>query len=143
MPRASAVLGTLSLERAGYLVVPPGLVDAFGAAVRLTGHQVPAAEQAALADFITEGHFASHVRRMRALYAVRREHLVAALRRRLSGLLEVVPSEGGMQLAATLAPGVDDAAASRAAGRRGPRRAAALDVSPGRTAAPGSASRLC
>src|SRR5262249_13189933 len=105
--------------RAGYLVVPPGLVDAFGAAVRLTGHQGPAAEQAALADFIAEGHFASHVRRMRALYAGRREHLVAALRRRLSGLLEVVPSEGGMQLAATLAPGVDDAAASRAAAGEG------------------------
>ena len=105
--------------RAGYLVVPPGLVDAFGAAVRLTGHQVPAAEQAALADFIAEGHFASHVRRMRALYAGRREHLVAALRRRLSGLLEVVPSEGGMQLAATLATGVDDAAASRAAAGEG------------------------
>ena len=68
--------------RAGYLIVPPPLVDAFGAAVRLTGQQVPAADQAALADFITEGHFAAHVRRMRALYATRRAHLVASLRRR-------------------------------------------------------------
>jgi len=101
--------------RAGYLIVPPPLVDAFGAAVRLTGQQVPAADQAALADFITEGHFAAHVRRMRALYAARREHLVASLRRRLSGILEVVPSEGGMQLAAMLPAGVDDVAASRAA----------------------------
>jgi GntR family transcriptional regulator/MocR family aminotransferase len=101
--------------RAGYLVVPPALVDPFGAAVRLTGQGVPAADQAALADFITEGHFAAHVRRMRALYAGRREHLVGSLRRRLSGTLEIVPSEGGMQLAATLPAGVDDAAASRAA----------------------------
>jgi len=76
---------------------------------------VPTADQAALGDFITEGHFAAHVRRMRALYAARREHLVASLRRRLSGILEVVPSEGGMQLAATLPSGVDDVAASRAA----------------------------
>jgi len=83
--------------------------------VRLTGQQVPAADQAALADFITEGHFATHVRRMRALYAMRRTHLVASLRRRLAGILEVVPSEGGMQLAATLPAGVDDVAASRAA----------------------------
>ena len=101
--------------RAGYLIVPPALVDAFGVAVRLTGQQVPTADQAALGDFITEGHFAAHVRRMRALYAARREHLVASLRRRLSGILEVVPSEGGMQLAATLPSGVDDVAASRAA----------------------------
>src|SRR5262249_16106085 len=106
--------------RAGYLVVPPGLVDAFGAAVRLTGHQVPAAEQAALGDFIAEGHFTAHVRRMRALYSPRREHLVAALRRRLpGGLAAVAPGEGGSELAGTRPPGADDAAASRAADAAG------------------------
>src|SRR4030095_3364633 len=64
-------LGTFSKTvfpslRTGYLVVPAALVDAFTAAIRQTGHTVPAAVQAALADFLSEGHFAAHIRRTRA-----------------------------------------------------------------------------
>lgn len=40
----------------------------------------PTVEQAALADFITEGHFARRIRRMRALYAERQAALVDAAR---------------------------------------------------------------
>jgi GntR family transcriptional regulator/MocR family aminotransferase len=105
--------------RAGYLVVPAVLVDAFTAAVRLTGQQVAADVQAALADFITEGHFAAHVRRMRSLYAGRQERLVRALRHRLDGIVAVEPREGGMQVAAMLPAGADDVGASRAAASEG------------------------
>jgi GntR family transcriptional regulator/MocR family aminotransferase len=105
--------------RVGYLVVPSALVDSFSAAVRLTGHQVSSDLQAALADFIAEGHFAAHVRRMRSLYASRQERLLRALRRRLDGLLDVEAHEGGMQLATTLPPAADDAAATRAADDEG------------------------
>jgi GntR family transcriptional regulator/MocR family aminotransferase len=105
--------------RAGYLVVPPALVDAFTVAVRITGHQMAVEVQAALADFLAEGHFATHVRRMRSLYAGRQERLVRALRRRLAGLLAVAPREGGMQLSALLPAGADDVAASRAVGSEG------------------------
>ncbi|HJW70450.1 MAG TPA: PLP-dependent aminotransferase family protein, partial [Candidatus Binatia bacterium] len=113
-------LGTFSKTlfpalRVGYLVVPAALVDAFTVAVRLTGHQVATDLQAALADFIVEGHFAAHVRRMRALYAARQDRLVRALRRRLDGLLAVDARDGGMQVAGMLRPDADDAAASRAA----------------------------
>jgi GntR family transcriptional regulator / MocR family aminotransferase len=113
-------LGTFSKTlfpalRVGYLVVPAALVDAFTVAVRLTGHQVATDLQAALADFIVEGHFAAHVRRMRALYAARQDRLVRALRRRLDGLLAVDARDGGMQVAGMLPPDADDAAASRAA----------------------------
>ncbi len=117
-------LGTFSKTmfpalRTGWIVVPPALVDAFTAAVRLTGHEVAADVQAALADFLTDGHFAAHVRRMRGLYAERQDRLVRALRRRLGGLLEVSPGEGGMQLPAFLPPDADDVAAARAAAAAG------------------------
>jgi GntR family transcriptional regulator / MocR family aminotransferase len=105
--------------RAGYLVVPGALVDAFTTAVRLTGQQVAGDVQAALADFLTEGHFAAHVRRMRSLYAARQERLVRALRRRLDGIVSVEPREGGMQVAAMLPADADDAGASRAAAGEG------------------------
>ncbi len=101
--------------RVGYLVVPTSLVDACTTAVRITGQQPPVDVQAALADFLTEGHFAAHVRRMRALYAGRQERLVRALRRRLDGLLLAHPRDGGMQVAGLLPSGADDVAASRAA----------------------------
>src|SRR5262249_23289675 len=93
--------------RAGYVVVPQALVDAFPPGVRLTGQQVAGDVQAALADFLTEGHFAAHVRRMRSLYAARQERLVRALRRRLDGIVAVAPREGGMQVAAMLPSGAD------------------------------------
>jgi GntR family transcriptional regulator/MocR family aminotransferase len=117
-------LGTFSKTifpalRAGYLVVPPALVDPFTAAIRQTGHTVPAALQAALADFLGEGHFAAHIRRTRALYAARQARLVTALERHLGGALEVRAAEAGLQLPARLLVDVDDRALSAAADAAG------------------------
>jgi GntR family transcriptional regulator / MocR family aminotransferase len=94
--------------RVGYLVVPPPLVEPFGIAMRHTGHSAPVAVQAALADFIGEGHFAAHVRRMRVLYASRQARLLRAARRH--GLVDVRPAEAGMHLVAALPPDADDVA---------------------------------
>ena len=99
----------------GYLIVPEHLVDAFGTAIRITGHVPPSTVQAALADFIGEGHYGGHVRRMRALYAERRALLLKALDSELAPWLEAAPGEGGLQLSAFLADGADDAAMARAA----------------------------
>ena len=52
--------------RVGYLVVPRSLVDVFVAAGTLIGRDVPTMEQAVLADFLAGGHFARHLRRLRA-----------------------------------------------------------------------------
>jgi len=101
--------------RIGYLIVPPHLADAFTAALRNTGMAPAAVIQAALADFIAEGHFAAHVRRMRHLYAERRACLIAALEDDLAPWLRVAPGEGGLQLAALMHPRADDLAAARAA----------------------------
>ena len=103
--------------RAGYVVVPAALVEPMAVALRHTGHSVPTLVQAALADFVGEGHFAAHVRRMRGLYARRQATLVAAAAKYLGGRMVVEPSEAGMQLAARLAAGGDDRAlAARLAG---------------------------
>jgi GntR family transcriptional regulator/MocR family aminotransferase len=105
--------------RLGYMVVPPDLVDAFAAARALVDCHSPALDQAALADFISAGHFARHIRRMRALYAERQALLVDAARHALAGLLEVQSAEAGMHLVGWLPEGVDDVEASRRAAAYG------------------------
>jgi GntR family transcriptional regulator/MocR family aminotransferase len=110
-------LGTLSKTlfpslRLGYMVVPPDLIAPFVAAKALADRHAPSVEQAVLADFITEGHFARHIRRTRMLYAERQAALVAAVGRELNGLLEVEPAEAGMHLLGRLPQGVDDQAVS-------------------------------
>ncbi len=59
--------------RLGYLVVPPDLVDLVAAAQSISSRHAPLVQQALLCDFITEGHFGRHIRRMREMYAERRE----------------------------------------------------------------------
>ncbi len=103
--------------RLGFLVAPPGLADRLRAARASMEEQLPAMIQLALADFIAEGHFARHLRRMRVLYRARREALLAALE--ASGRLQVRPTESGLHVIADLAPGLDATAVSAAAARRG------------------------
>ncbi len=105
--------------RLGYLVVPPDLVDAFTAARELSDRQPPGLDQAVLADFVGEGHFARHLRRTRALYAERQAVLVEEAGRRLSGRLDVAPAQAGMHLVGWLPAGEDDRKASQRAAERG------------------------
>jgi GntR family transcriptional regulator/MocR family aminotransferase len=105
--------------RLGYLVVPPELVDAFVAASVHSAHHAPTFSQCVLADFIAEGHFARHIRRMRALYAERQVALLRAARRHLRGLLDVRPAEGGMHVVGWLAQATGAREASRAAAALG------------------------
>ncbi len=105
--------------RIGYLVLPMGLVPAFAAAREAADIFSATLYQAALTDFLREGHFARHLRRMRALYLERREALTAALARQLGSELEIVGSEAGMHLTALLEPGIDDRAVSDQGARHG------------------------
>jgi GntR family transcriptional regulator/MocR family aminotransferase len=105
--------------RLAYLVVPLGLRDAFIAVRGLGGHHAPLAPQAILTDFIAQGHYARHLRRMRAIGRERRDALVDAARRELPGLLEIAEAETGLHLVAWLPRGLDDRQVSDAAARQG------------------------
>ncbi|CAN7570548.1 PLP-dependent aminotransferase family protein [Rhizobium sp. LjRoot30] len=82
--------------RIGYLVLPPQLVGAFRSLAGLMHRSVPVEAQLALAEFIGDGHFASHLRRMRALYAERRAVFIEAGQKALSGLAQLDCSESGL-----------------------------------------------
>jgi GntR family transcriptional regulator/MocR family aminotransferase len=84
--------------RLGYLVLPPELIDAFSAASALITRHPPSAQQVVLADFISQGHLARHIRRMRTIYMERQAELIEAARRKLAGLLEITPPEAGTHL---------------------------------------------
>lgn len=84
--------------RLGYVVVPHKVVDHFAAARWLVDRHSPLLEQAVLADFINEGNFARHVRRMRTLYAERQRALIEAASKDLKGILDVPACDAGLHL---------------------------------------------
>ena len=88
--------------RLGYLVIPPDLVDRFLMIRRAMDLGPPSFYQEVLTDFISEGHFARHIRRMRVLYHERRSALVDNISKELGSMVEVLGSEAGMHLVVTL-----------------------------------------
>ena len=88
--------------RLGYVVVPADLVDRFAAARSITARHAPLLEQAVLADFIAEGHFGRHLRRMREVYASRWNALSEGVARELAGALTLSPVDAGLQTPAWL-----------------------------------------
>jgi GntR family transcriptional regulator / MocR family aminotransferase len=105
--------------RLGYMVVPKDLVPAFAAARDAADVFSSTLYQAVMTDFIRDGHFARHIRRMRMLYMERRSVLVKAIRDQMEGTLEVIGAEAGMHLAALLPPATSDIAVSKESARMG------------------------
>ena len=105
--------------RLGFLLVPPRLVDAVTAAKSVIERFPPFLEQAILCDFITEGHFGRHIRRMREMYSSRLGVMVQDAREKLSGLMDLSPVHTGLQAIGWLADGIDDAEACRLAAVNG------------------------
>jgi GntR family transcriptional regulator/MocR family aminotransferase len=94
--------------RAGYAIVPGDMVEVFEKAQRHCGQIAPAPLQNALAEFISDGHFAAHIRKMTRVYRGRRDRLVQMLDAAAGHALKIVPPAGGMQLLAYLDPRRDD-----------------------------------
>ncbi len=94
--------------RLGYIVIPSDLVERFHAVRRVMDLSPPRFYQEVVSDFIREGHFARHIRRMRVHYGELRKELVVSLRRELGPLVELLGDEAGMHVAVTLQNGSCD-----------------------------------
>jgi len=105
--------------RLGYFLAPPGLAEVFEQVCNAFLQGVPSNPQAVVADFMEEGHFATHIRRMRRIYAERHQALLEAAAARLDGLLAVRPTDTGLHTVGYLAPPLDEQAVARAAEARG------------------------
>ncbi|HKV44488.1 MAG TPA: PLP-dependent aminotransferase family protein [bacterium] len=104
--------------RLGFLIVPTDLLDPLVAARSVADQHPPVHDQAVLADFILEGHFARHLRRMRTAYRERFEALAAAAERFCGGALRLRTVRTGLHVVADL-DGVDALRVSAEAARRG------------------------
>jgi GntR family transcriptional regulator/MocR family aminotransferase len=90
-PDHVATLGSVSKSlapalRLGWILCPPDLADAIAEQKRLDDRGCPALDQLALALLIESGRYDRHLRRMRAVYAGRRNALVATLARHAPGI---------------------------------------------------------
>ncbi|HVN92335.1 MAG TPA: PLP-dependent aminotransferase family protein [Terracidiphilus sp.] len=94
--------------RMGYLVVPADLVERFQSVRIAMDIFPPYLLQEVLTDFMNLGHFARHIRRMRALYKLRRSALVESLHAELGDSLEIHGTEAGMHLTVTLPDSFSD-----------------------------------
>ena len=101
--------------RLGYLVVPTDLIDPFFAMRRVMDLGPPTLTQTVLADFIEQGHFARHIRRMRMHYAELRRTLADSLRQTVGDALQIVGDEAGMHLTVMLANKCNDEEAAKRA----------------------------
>jgi GntR family transcriptional regulator/MocR family aminotransferase len=112
-PTRVIYLGTMSKVlfcsmRLGYLIAPRPLVDAFAGARALIDRHSPTADQHVLAQYMKEGHFEAHIRRIRVAYADRRAALIAALEKELPSWAALQSSDQGMHLVLWLPLGLDD-----------------------------------
>lgn len=105
--------------RLGYVVAPHALVRTFEMALEGFSSGVPTSVQAAVAEFMAQGHFATHVRRMRKLYAERHDALVEAAREQLAPWLSIQPTTIGLHAVGSLTDGIDAVEIADAAERRG------------------------
>ena len=104
--------------RLGYVVVPDALVQAFTGSRALIGRGSPLAEQHVVAAYMNEGYFATHLRRIRGVYAERRQALVNVLQLELQAL-RIQSADQGMHIVVWLPDGLSDVAVATAAGLAG------------------------
>jgi GntR family transcriptional regulator/MocR family aminotransferase len=80
--------------RLGFLVVPPEMAHRFADLAACLAPAPAAPVQRAVAEFLREGHYLRHLRRMKRLYAARREALVRCLEEVASDAIKVKATAG-------------------------------------------------
>jgi GntR family transcriptional regulator / MocR family aminotransferase len=121
-PERVATLGSVSKTlapglRLGWVVCPPKLAEAIAAEKRMEDRSSPALDQLALAALIESGRYDRHLRRMRGVYAARREALMDALGRHAPEL-ELRGLAAGFHVLVLLPDGVEEHEVVRAAAER-------------------------
>lgn len=88
--------------RLGFLIIPTPLIEAFQWAKHYADTRSAYLEQATLAMFISEGHYARHVRRVRKACAERQQALIHALELHLSDYVQIEANDSGIHVLAWL-----------------------------------------
>jgi GntR family transcriptional regulator/MocR family aminotransferase len=105
--------------RLGYMVIPPQLVAPFKNGLYELQRPGQVMIQAALADFIEEGHFASHIRRLRQTYGERRRLLQTSLAPIANVGARLSPVDSGLHLVVEFDPNINDVRVAEMAAERG------------------------
>jgi GntR family transcriptional regulator/MocR family aminotransferase len=92
----------------GYVIVPKSMTNIVARSLSLSSRPASTMDQMILTDFIAEGHFARHLRRMKQIHQQRRIALVESVETHLSDHLEIVGCEAGLHCAALLKNHLDD-----------------------------------
>jgi GntR family transcriptional regulator/MocR family aminotransferase len=93
--------------RLGYIVAPELLVDSMVKIRSVMDQHSPPIDQATLAQFITEGFFLSHIKRMRKLYSERRDFFIEQFHNLLGDRFTLQTQEAGLNFVAWLKRGED------------------------------------
>jgi GntR family transcriptional regulator/MocR family aminotransferase len=93
--------------RLGYLLAPEQLVEPMIKIRAVMDQHSSAIDQATLARFIAEGFFLSHIKRMRKLYADRRDFFIDEFRRLLGKYFDLQSPDAGLHFVAWLRPKID------------------------------------
>jgi GntR family transcriptional regulator/MocR family aminotransferase len=105
--------------RLGYIVAPLALVDPLTNAKRVLGFHPPMLEQMAMASFMARGEFTRHIRRMRGLYAERRDELLSYAAHYLGDKLRLERAPSGLHLVGWLPEAADEWELAKLADRHG------------------------
>lgn len=105
--------------RLGYLVVPPALAEIFARAKFLADRHSSLLDQQILAEFIKQGHFERHIRRMRSIYQQRRQVIIKSLKTHFGDGVEVLGENAGINILVRINWRIDDEAFLKVARDKG------------------------
>lgn len=105
--------------RLDYTIVPKNLFHAFVAARNILDIHLPTQNQLIIADFINEGHFSRHIRKMRKLYKQRRDAIINAIKEYPNNMISLGAANSGVHICAFLNKNIDDEIIFREAAKIG------------------------